>query len=129
MVLDLLQRVLPAQNLADVHIRSQTLVIELWELVGALSSVTMKPSTPWSTMPGLGEPLSRRCGPSAWKPSHRDADNSSDDLNQMFLPQMHLPLAALQNGGRGRGSVLFTSSVRFIWLSSALYLQMRPRVL
>ena len=111
MVLDLLRRALPTQKPADIHVRAQSLVTELRELVDALSTVTTKRSTPWSTVSGLGEPLSRRCGPSAWAPSHHDNDGISDDANQVFLPQMHLPLADLQNGGEGISSFYVKRSI------------------
>ena len=111
MVLNLLQRALPAQNLADIQIRSQTLIVELRELVDALGSVAMKPSTPGSTVSGFGEPHSRRCGPSAWTPTHHDSYSTSDDLNRIFLPQIHLPLATLQNGGEEISSFFVERSI------------------
>lgn len=115
MVLDLLRRAFPIQKLADIQTRAQPLVRELRELIDGLSALLMKQLTPRSTVPGLGEPLSQRCGPPVW--AH---DGSSDDVNQMFLKQMHLPLAALQDGGEGISSFYIKRSIylAFFWLSS-----------
>ncbi|KAH8799385.1 hypothetical protein F5884DRAFT_869304 [Xylogone sp. PMI_703] len=126
MVLDLLYRILPTQKAADIETGARPIVRELRELVNALGNPPADRSTPWSTVSGLGEPLSRRCGPEAWVLSDNDKDRNPDDLNHIFLDKMHIPLVGL---GVGRVSVLSISNDPFISPFLDLYLEMSNWIL
>jgi hypothetical protein len=103
-MLDLLHYILPTQKPIDIQARTQPIVRELRELVDALGNTAVEKSTPWSTVAGLGEPLSRRCRPLAWESSDNDPGRNSDNLNYIFLTKMYVPLSGLQSGREGISS-------------------------
>jgi hypothetical protein len=110
MVLDLISRILPNRKAADIQTRTQSMVRELRELVDTLGATEVERFAPWATVTGLGEPISRRCGPAVWAGGDGEG-GESEDLNHIFLNQMHVPLAELQRGGQGISSFYVKRSI------------------
>lgn len=113
MALDLLQRTLPTQKPADCYDKAQVLAKTLRELINSLSSAAVEESKPWLTVPGLGVPISQRCGPEVW-----DNNTDSDDLKHIFLHQMHLDPSDLQRGGEGISSFYVKRSIYLAFFGS-----------
>ena len=111
MVLDLLKRIQPNCKAIDIQSRVQSMARELRELVDTVGVTEVERFVPWATVAGLGEPRSRRCGPVAWPSTSDRESEESDDVNNIFLGQMHLPLAELQKAGQGISSFYVKQSI------------------
>lgn len=92
MALDLVDRILPNKKPADLLIRVQPLAKNLKDLVIGLGTSSALRPVPFITVATLGEPVSRRCGILAWTSTKEGINQASDDVDNMFINQMHCPL-------------------------------------